>query len=339
MRDTTRIVRWALGMLAGAGLATRLVRSVGYSLRGRVVLVTGGSRGLGLVLAREYAAHGARLVLVARSAPELERATHELRARGAEALPVTCDVTDDASVEAAVGKAYDRFGQIDVLVNNAGEIEVGPVESMRRDDWERAFETNFWGALRFTLAVLPAMRARGEGRIVNISSIGGLVAVPHLLPYTASKFALTGLSLGLRAELAKDGVRVITVCPGLMRTGSPINVIYKGEHRAEHAWFSVGDSLPVLSMSARRAARRIVRATRTGQARVILSSPAKIAALANALTPGLVTSMMAIVNRMLPASTDPHGHTGHESASSAVPSWLTALGDRAARANNELGPG
>src|SRR5204863_5194639 len=119
-----------------------------------------------------------------------------------------------------------------------------------------------------TLSVLPAMRRQGEGRIVNISSIGGKIAVPHLLPYDASKFALTGFSEGLRAELLKDGIYVTTVCPGLMRTGSPRNADFKGQHEAEYAWFSIGDSLPGMSMSAEAAAERIVTAFRQGEAEV-----------------------------------------------------------------------
>src|SRR6185503_4123757 len=122
-------------------------------------------------------------------------------------------------------------------------------------------------------AVLPEMRARREGRIVNITSIGGKISVPHLLPYSASKFALVGLSEGLRAELAKDGIVVTTICPGLMRTGSPRNATFKGQHRAEYAWFSIGDSLPVTAMSADRAARQILTACKRGEAEVVLSVP------------------------------------------------------------------
>lgn len=158
-----------------------------------------------------------------------------------------------------------------MLVNCAGQIEVGPLDAMSLDDYDGAMRTNFYGALHTAMAVVPSMRARKSGRIVNISSVGGLVAVPHLLPYTASKFALTGLSLGMRAELAQYGIRVVAVCPGLMRTGSPVNVRYKGDAEAEFAWFKVADSLPLLSMNAARAARRIATATQTGEARVILT--------------------------------------------------------------------
>jgi hypothetical protein len=182
------------------------------------------------------------------------------------------------------------------------------------------------------------MRRRGEGRIVNITSIGGKISVPHLLPYSASKFALVGFSEGLRAELARDGVVVTTVCPGLMRTGSPRHALFKGRHRAEYAWFSLSDASRLSSISAEGAARRIVAACTRGEAEAILSPQAKAAALFHGLFPGVTADILAVVNRLLPG---PGGigtaaARGRESQSALSPSWLTALGDEAAARNNEI---
>jgi NAD(P)-dependent dehydrogenase (short-subunit alcohol dehydrogenase family) len=325
---------------AGAFLAGRAVarRLFGYSLRGKVVLITGGSRGLGLVMAREFAGEGARLVICARRTDELEAARADLKRRGAEVLAVPCDVTDRAQVNEMMNVARDRFGRIDVLVNNAGVIQVGPVEVMTAADYEEAMATHFWGPLYAILAVLPEMRKRGEGRIVNITSIGGKISVPHLVPYSASKFALVGLSEGLRAELLKDGVVVTTVCPGLMRTGSPRNALFKGRHRAEYAWFSISDSLPLSSMNAVRAARQIVAATKRGDAEVILTIQAQLAARFHGLFPGTTADLLAIVNRLLP-SAGGIGRArakGKDSQSALAPSWLTALSEEAALKNNEM---
>ena len=165
-----------------------------------------------------------------------------------------------------------HYGQVDILVNNAGIIEVGPVQNMARSDFEDALAVDFWGVLDPILAVLPQMRARKSGRIVNITSIGGKVAFPHLLPYVAAKFAATGLSEGLRAELARDGITVTTIVPGLLRTGSYGNALFKGDKPGEYAWFGLGDNLPGGSISAERAAREIVTATRRGEAERILSA-------------------------------------------------------------------
>ncbi len=159
------------------------------------------------------------------------------------------------------GRSCDRrsrssshhFGRIDMLVNNAGVMHVGPLEHMAYGDYHQAMNVHFWGALHCTEAVLPYMRRRRSGRIVNIASIGGLIAVPHLAPYSASKFALVGYSDAVRAEVAKDGIRVTTVCPGLMRTGSAVNALVKGRHEAEFAWFGTLSSLP------RRVDRRAAR--------------------------------------------------------------------------------
>ncbi len=325
----------------GAFVAGRAVlrRWREYDLRGQTVLITGGSRGLGLVMAREFAREGARVAICARNNAELEQARADLAARGADVLAVLCDVTDKVQVGSLVETVRDRFGRIDVLVNNAGVIQVGPMEVMTIEDYDEAMRTHFWAPLYTTLAVLPEMRRRRDGRIVNISSVGGKISVPHLLPYSASKFALVGLSEGLRAELAKDNIAVTTVCPGLIRTGSPRNAFFKGKHREEYAWFSISDSLPVTSMSAERAARHIVSACKRADAEVILSIQAELAVRFHGLFPGLTTNILGFINRFLP---EPGGigtrrAQGKDSRSSAAPSWLTGLSDEAARANNELG--
>jgi NAD(P)-dependent dehydrogenase (short-subunit alcohol dehydrogenase family) len=331
-------------MLAAAGLGafvagrSLLRRWREYDLRGKTVLITGGSRGLGLVMAREFAREGARVAICARNNAELERARADLAARGADVLAALCDVTDRTQVSHLVETVRDRFGKIDVLVNNAGVIQVGPMEVMTLEDYDEAMRTHFWAPLYTTLAVLPEMRRRRDGRIVNISSIGGKISVPHLLPYSASKFALVGLSEGLRAELAKDNIAVTTVCPGLMRTGSPRNAFFKGRHREEYAWFNISDSLPVTSMSARRAARQIVSACKRADAEVILSIQAELAVRFHGLFPRLTADILGFVNRFLP---EPGGigtrrAQGKDSFSKAAPSWLTALSDEAARVNNEM---
>ena len=182
------------------------------------------------------------------------------------------------------------------------------------------------------------MRKRGQGRIVNISSIGGKVSPPHLLPYGASKFALTGFSEGLRAELAKDGILVTTVIPGLMRTGSPRNALFKGQHRAEYAWFSISDSLPILSISAEAAARKIVSACQHGDAELILSLPAQLAVRFHGLFPGLTAELMGLANHFLPGpgGIGTRSVPGRESTSALSPSWATTLTEEAARRNNEI---
>ena len=325
---------------AGAYLAARAVyrRLSEYDFRGKTVLITGGSRGLGLVLARGFAEEGANVAVCARDPRELERARADLEARGANAFAFPCDITDRAQVRELVEVVTGHFGRVDVLINNAGVIQVGPLEEMTLEDFEQAMAVHFWGPLYTTLAVLLQMRARREGRVVNISSIGGKISVPHLVPYSASKFALAGLSDGLRAELAKDGVVVTSVFPGLMRTGSPRNATFKGRHRAEYAWFAISDSLPVTSINAERAASQIINACRRGEAELIITTQAFMAARFRALFPEAAADMLAVVNRLLPA---PGGigrarAKGKESESALAPSVLTALSEWAARRNNEV---
>lgn len=326
----------AVGVLLAISAVVRWRRK--YDLSGKTVLIAGGSRGLGLVMARELVPQGARLAICARNEAELERAREDLVQRGGEVLAVPCDVTDKQQVDKMVQAVSDRFGQIDVLINNAGAIAVGPMEVMTLEDYETAMKIHFWAPLYTTLAVLPEMRQRRDGRIVNISSIGGKISVPHLLPYSASNFALTGFSEGLRAELAKDGIVVTTVCPGLMRTGSPYNANFKGQHRGEYTWFSISDSLPIISMSAERAARQIIAACKRGDAEVVLSLTAQVAVKFHDLFPGLTANLLAFFNKFLPS---PGGigtgvAKGKDSTSDLSPSGLTVLNDKAAQQNNQL---
>ena len=328
-----------IGALAGGAvlLKSAIAYLREYDLKDKTVLITGGSRGLGLVMAREFARHGARLALCARDVEELEHARLDLERFGAEVMVVRCDVRNKQEVNDMVAAVNARFGNVDVLVNNAGVIQVGPLEVMTQEDFEQAMQAHFWAPLNTILAVLPSMRQRKAGRIVNITSIGGKVAVPHLVPYSASKFALVGLSKGLRAELMKDGISVTTICPGLMRTGSPRNAEFKGQHRFEYAWFSISDALPLLTVSAENAARQIVRACKRGQAELVISIPAKIAVLFESLFPEAMYQILGLVNQVLPAPGGIGTQTakGKESTSAWSPSWLTTLNEEAAVRNNE----
>lgn len=340
-KSITRLLLRA-GVLAAAGAAVRGVvrQRRRIDLAGKIVVVTGGSRGLGLVLSRELLHRGARIAICARDEAELERARVELAALG-PVFASACDLTSRSDILRFLTEVHDELGPIDVLINNAGVSVVGPAELMTIDDYDEALRTHLWAPLHAMMAVLPEMRQRGAGRIVNISSIGGKLAIPHLVPYSASKFALTGLSAGLRAELAKDGVFITTACPGLMRTGSPRNAAFRGNHRAEYAWFDIADSLPLLSMSAERAARQILDACQHGDPEVVPGLPAKLAVLANAVAPNLVQELVGLVARALPAARpgSRERRTGAESESELAPSLLTTLGDAAARRNNEIKPG
>jgi NAD(P)-dependent dehydrogenase (short-subunit alcohol dehydrogenase family) len=303
------------------------------------VVITGGSRGLGLLVARELAEQGARLTVAARDADELERARQDLDGRGGKVWTSVCDVGVKAQAEALIHDTVNRTGSIDVLINNAGVMTVGPLEHMTREDFEQAMAVHFWGPFNTIFAAIPYMRRQGGGRIVNVSSIGGRIGVPHLAPYCASKFALAGLSDAMRSELSKDGIYVTTVCPGMMRTGSPFNAWFKGRHRDEFTWFIISDSIPVASIDGRRAARQLVEACRHGDAELVLTLPAKIAIIANAVIPETMALAMSAMNRLLPSSAgdgDTEAHSGWQSRSNWAPSRLTRLTEKAAAQNNEV---
>jgi short-subunit dehydrogenase len=332
----------AAGTVAGVGafLGFRALRrrfNPDFDFRNAVVAITGGSRGLGFALALEFAQRGARLAICARDEETLREAEHRLHAYGAEVFAVRCDIGVREQAEKFIRGVEQRFGRIDVLVNNAGQIQVGPLESQRVEDFEAAMQTMYWGMVYSCLAAYPAMAVRGDGRIVNITSFGGKIAVPHLLPYCGAKFAAVGFSEGLRAELAKDHLKVTTVVPGLLRTGSHMNATFKGDHRKEYSWFSLGASLPLVSMNARRAARKIVDAAARGAAEIILTPQAKLGVAAHGVAPGLVSDIAGVANRVMPGtgSRRPHRFTGKESSTPLTRSFVTHSGRAAARDFNQ----
>ncbi len=318
-------------------LIVRFIRTVRYPLRGKVVFITGGSRGLGLVLARHICSRGGNVVLIARDAEELARAKSDLARRHSTVMTIPCDLLDTEQIQAAVRQAIDRFGKIDILINNAGTIEVGPLEHLMPEDFERAMRLHFWAPFDLISQIVPEMRIWGGGRIVNISSIGGKVAVPHMASYSASKFALTGFSDAIRAELARDNIHVTTVAPGLMRTGSHVKAKFKGRHDDEFAWFAASAGAPLISMNADRAARKILAACRRGQPSLTLTFTARTTILGNALFPNLTGYTMKFVNRLLPGTGDAQGNKSRAGSDlrRRTPEWLTRLADRATQKNNE----
>jgi NAD(P)-dependent dehydrogenase (short-subunit alcohol dehydrogenase family) len=328
-------------LAGGAYVVKRIIRSTrAINLRGRHVLITGGSRGLGLVLARQLAAHRALITILARDDQELERAVMDVASYGGDVMGIPCDVTEPRDVQRAISRAIARRNRLDVLINNAGSITVGPIDHMSIKDFDEAMKLHFYAPLYAMMAVLPHMRIHGHGRIVNVASIGGKIGIPHLVPYCASKFALAGLSDSMRSELAEDNIRVTTVYPGLVRTGGAVHAQFKGRHREEYAWFAMVEACPFSSTSAELAAKRIINAARHGDAELVIGIPARIATLMNELMPEIAAQGMALMNRLLPGVSllqDKESFSGSESKSKWAPSMLTRLSDKAAVENNEVG--
>jgi NAD(P)-dependent dehydrogenase (short-subunit alcohol dehydrogenase family) len=287
-------------------------------------------------------AQGCRVAICARDSGELSRALADLRERGAEAAAFTCDVRDEADVESLIERVESTFGSIDILVNNAAIIQVGPVTSMEKRDFVEAMDTIFWGMVNCTLATLNGMRGRGAGLIVNIASVGGKVGIPHLVPYSAAKFALTGFSEALASEVGRDGVKVLTVIPGLMRTGSHLNAQFKGDSAHEFGWFSFAASSPLLAMHVKTASRRIVKAIRSGESHVTLGMPAYLLSRAHGIAPGAVLSVLGVADRLLPKNSQKaavDGFTARDRLNSGLNRVATKLGSGAAEDLNQIAVG
>ncbi len=187
-------------------------------LKDKVAVVTGAGNGIGRAIAEVFAAEGAAVVVADLEADSAQAAAGGIVAKGGDALAVQMDTSDEDAVAACVTAALDRFGRIDILVNNAAAFVLGNVEQVSRADWEKVFAVNVIGYANMVRACLPALRAAGNGAVVNIASVSGFVAQPDFVPYNASKGAVLQLNRCLAMDLAKDNIRVNAVCPGAIRT-------------------------------------------------------------------------------------------------------------------------
>jgi NAD(P)-dependent dehydrogenase (short-subunit alcohol dehydrogenase family) len=336
-------------IIAASAFGASSAIAIGYlmrsrSLQSRIAIVTGGSRGLGLAIAQELVAAGCRVAICARDGDELEEAASLLRDRGGDVLAVTSDVADEDQAHMLVERTIDHFGGVDIVVNNAGTIQVGPVADLTTANFRDAMDAMLWGTVNTTIAVLPYMCDRRSGHIVNITSIGGKVSAPHLLPYNTAKFAAVGFSEGLHSEAARHHIHVTTVVPGLMRTGSDVQARFSGKGQREHAWFAVAAATPGLSMDGQHAARRIVQAIARRRSEIVLTLPAKAAVRAHGIAPATTQDVLSWINRLLPApAPGPHGETvaGQDLAANAPPvvQALTTPNRRAGERLNQPSPG
>jgi NAD(P)-dependent dehydrogenase (short-subunit alcohol dehydrogenase family) len=272
-----------------------------------------------------------------RGARSIGRPDRVLVARGDVRVPDECARVVAATVQ--------RFGRLDVLVNNAGVIVSSPVAHTTEDDFRLLMDVHFWGTLHVTSAALPhLLRSRGA-RLVTISSIGGRIPVPHLAAYCASKYAQGALSAILAQELAVRGVKVCTVYPGLMRTGSHLNARFRGDTAKEFGTFSLASGLPGVSMSAERAARLVLRGVRRGQAEIVVPFSVRQMARLAAVAPNYASKVMKTANRVLPDGPElgtplPSAEPPRGADLPLHPAIRAAivLGERAAERNNEIGP-
>lgn len=320
-------------LVYGATLAGcyRRLASERVPLRDKVVVVCGGSRGLGRALARESIEQGARVAICGRSPESLEQARSWLESYGAPVLARVCDLRDEDQTSEFLAQVSRELGPVDVLIASAAAIEVGPIESLKADDFHASMREIFGSALHAALGVLPAMQARRRGTIVFINSIGGKLGVPHLAPYSAAKFAQVGLAEALSAEIAKDGVQVLTVMPGLMRTGSHVHAQFRGAREREFAWFGASVMTPLLSIDADRAARYIVRAIARGDRFLTFTPAAHLGAWLHDAAPELWSFIAGLAGRLLPAApAGASGATAREGAQLALrgPSPLVNLFER-----------
>jgi NAD(P)-dependent dehydrogenase (short-subunit alcohol dehydrogenase family) len=187
-------------------------------LAGQVALITGGGTGIGRAIALAFAREGAKVAVAARRKDKLLEVVAAIAEKGGEALAVECDVTRGADAERAVRETVERFGELNILVNNAGTLSNATIEQISEEDWDRVLRVNAKGPFLMSREALPAMRKAGGGAIVNIGSILGLVAMKSRAAYCASKGAVTMLTKAMAVDHAHENIRVNCICPALVET-------------------------------------------------------------------------------------------------------------------------
>lgn len=246
----------------------------------KVALITGASTGIGKDTAIAMAERGARVVLCARSEEKLQEVATTIRQNGGTALPLRADVTRRVDVEGMIKTTLEQFGRIDILVNNAGIGYFGSLATMPLEEAEKVMAVNFWGVIYCTQAVLPTMIQQKSGQIINVASVVAKRGIPGLAIYSASKFALAGLTEALRGEVAHYGIQVILICP--TTTDTPFF-----ENAGTDGRVGKKPGNPFM-MSSKAVAEAIIKASIKGKREVVLSSSAKVLLILNTLFPGLV---------------------------------------------------
>lgn len=328
------ILGGAAGLLLAQSLRVKWIQSQ-FNFQDRVVLLSGGSRGLGLVIARQLVGKGARVAVLARDFEKLQEAAKEFSED--EFFAVSCDVGKSTEVRRAVTEVTQHFGGIDIVIHNAGLIQVGSFENMGSGDYRTSIETHFWGAYHLITETLSHLKKSDDPRVLLINSIGGKFGVPHLAPYCAGKFAMSGFAQAIEPELRSMGVSLTVAYPGLMRTGSPYNAGFKGHSREERFWFTLFDSLPVVTISAERAASQVIAALASGRAEVYPGAVGFLGVKASQIAPGAFRWGMRLMDLVLPRpGRGKSGKLGRELGDDPRLEVGAVLTHFAAAKNNEL---
>lgn len=261
------------------------------------VLVTGGSAGLGLVLARQLASKGVRLAVCDMARQTVRQAVDELRKYGGDVIGIECDVRKYDSVVQMFEEIDAEFGGVDVLFNAAGVVEVGASEWMNHRDFENFMETNCRGAFCTIRAAMPGMWKLGWGRIMNVALLGRQRAVTSMPPGVECKSGTVGLLQDLRTDFRHENILVSTACPGLIETLSSRETMFEDRHREKYGWFSIGDSLPLMSENAQEAASQIIDACQQGRGKFTVANPVNVAVHLQRYFPALKNEILTMMGQ------------------------------------------
>ena len=262
-----------------------------------IVIVTGGASGIGRALCEALATRGASVVVADMDGDGARKVSESIAVSGGSATAATVDVSQADAVNALVLNTVERYGRLDFMFNNAGIAVGGATDELEESHWQRVIDVNLWGVVNGVTAAYRVMREQRSGHIVNTASMAGVIPLPLIAPYAATKHAVVGLSLGLRPEAAEFGVRVSVVCPGIVQTN-----IYQAAEMVNADRSAVLNQIPVTPMSVHKAAEIILRGVARNRSVIIFPFMARLIWWAYRLHPNLITPLArAMIRRLQPA--------------------------------------
>lgn len=284
-------------ILLGAMFEWQRRRNLEAYFESKTVLITGGSTGLGFALAKRLLRYGANVSLCGRDEEKLQQVKNRLILYANRLLVFQCDVASKEKVDRWVDASIDRFGKVDLLINNAGILTVGPFESQGDDLFRENLDIMFWGTLNTIRSVMPHLKPKAQ--ITNILSVGAKISIPHMSSYSVAKSAAAALSESLGIELRRYGITVTAAFPWLLRTGSYPNGFFPKGDENEFRVFSLGSALPGLALNAEAAVTEILLATKTKKAEVFIGAPAKVVTLLRGAFPGLSRRLLSLASELV----------------------------------------
>jgi len=308
--NITKLLAWTfmagIGGLAGYFAFKRKKRQFTY--QGKVVLVTGGARGLGYIMARQLVEEGAKVIICARDADQLDKAYVLLRNHGEVTYPYVCDITEKENIVQLAYFIKKRFGRLDVLINNTGTITINPIEQLPLNNYKKFIESHLWGPMQLVRVLIPLLSKSREAKIVNIFSVGGKISLAKSQPYDVNEIVHAVFYDNISRVITGKNIKLTAIYPEFKDQDLPVNLKLKGHSEQELAWSKFNESRPLISLYAENVGKQILKTAQIGKKTLTLPFPRELARIVNNINTELNLTLCQLVDHLVP----------HDSGSSSI---------------------